>query len=101
MREHPDARDELREAAHWYDDREPGLGDDFYDAVDDAIDRIQRWPESAPEFPAWEGTPVVRSMPVVAFPYRVLYYLTNSTAVILAYTHERRGPGYWQSRLER
>ena len=39
-REHPEARDELREAAYWYDDREPGLGDDFYDAIDEAIARV-------------------------------------------------------------
>lgn len=28
-REHPEARDELGEAAYWYDDKEPGLGEDF------------------------------------------------------------------------
>ena len=99
-REHPDARDELREAASWYDDREPGLGSHFYDAVDEAITRIQEWPDSAPAFPGWEGTHVVRSMPVAAFPYRVLYFVTESTAVILAYAHERRRPGHWQDRFD-
>lgn len=98
-REHPEARDELREAAYWYDDREPDLGDQFYDAVDEAIGRIREWPEFAPEFLGWEGTHVVRSMPVVPFPYRVLYYVTDSTAVTLVYAHVRRRPGYWKDRL--
>ena len=39
-REHPEAREELREAAFWYDDREPGLAEDFYDAIDETIARI-------------------------------------------------------------
>lgn len=41
-REHPEARDELRKAAYWYDDRESGLGEDFYDAIDETIARILR-----------------------------------------------------------
>lgn len=99
-REHPEARAELREAAHWYDDREPGLGDDLYDAIDEAISRIDHWPRSAPVFPGWVDTPIVRSMAVDVFPYRVLYFVTESSFTILAYAHQRREPGYWQHRLE-
>nr|WP_281177584.1 hypothetical protein [Kribbia dieselivorans] len=43
----------------------------------------------------------MRSMAVGVFPYRLLYYLTESDFVILAYAHERRKPGYWQHRLDR
>lgn len=98
-REHPEASEELREAAYWYDDREPGLGDDFIDAIDDAIARIHHWQRSAPVFPGWLDTPTVRSMMVAAFPYRVFYYLTDTGFVILAYAHNRRNPRYWQHRL--
>ena len=100
-REHPEARDELREAAFWYDDRESGLGEDFYDAIDEAIARISGWPRSAPAFPGWVDTPTVRSMAVAVFPYRVLYYVTDTSFVILAYAHNRRKPRYWQHRLDR
>ncbi|NLO72468.1 MAG: type II toxin-antitoxin system RelE/ParE family toxin [Porphyromonadaceae bacterium] len=99
-REHPEARAELREAALWYEDREPGLGEDFYNAVDEAIARISNWPHSAPVFPRWAGTPTVRSMAVSAFPYRVLYLVAQDRFVILAYAHERRKPGYWHHRIE-
>ena len=99
-REHPEAREELREAAYWYDDREPGLGGDLYDAIDEAIARIGRWPRSAPVFPGWVGAPIVRSMAVDVFPYRVLYYLSDTSFTILAHAHERREPGYWQHRLD-
>lgn len=99
QREHPEAREELRAAAHWYDDEQPGLGADFYDAVDGALRHILEWPDSAPVLPGWEDTLEVRSMHVGSFPYRVLYYLTETSIVILAYAHEHRKPGYWRRRL--
>lgn len=99
-REHPEARDELRDAANWYESEPPGLGEDFYDAIDETLRHIVDWPHSAPVFPGWTDTPVVRSMPVQLFPYRVLYYVTDTSAVILAYAHYRRAPGYWQDRLD-
>lgn len=53
-------------------DREPGLGDEFYDAIDNAITRIQEWPRAARVFPGWEDIPTVRTMAVAVFPYRVV-----------------------------
>lgn len=100
-REHPEARDELQDAANWYDDEQPGLGDDFYDAIDEALQSILDWPLSAPVFPGWDDTPEVRTMAVHVFPYRVMYYVTDTSIVVLAYAHHRRKPGYWQHRLGR
>lgn len=98
--EHPEAREELRDAAFWYEDREPGLGEKFYDAIDEATSRIIDWPRSAPVFPGWVDTPTVRTMAVPVFPYRVLYYLTDTSFVILAYAHNRRKPRYWEHRFD-
>jgi hypothetical protein len=36
---HPEARAELRSAALWYDERRPGLGDEFIVEVSAALDR--------------------------------------------------------------
>ena len=52
-------------------------------------------------FPGWDEEPVVRSKRVRVFPYRVLYYLTDTSVVIVAYAHTRRKPRYWQHRLDR
>lgn len=98
-REHPEAREELRQAAYWYEDQKPGLGEDFYGAIDKAITRIDHWPRSAPVFPSWVGLPEVRSMSVDIFPYRVLYYATDASFTVLAYAHQRRAPDYWRHRL--
>lgn len=43
----------------------------------------------------------VRSARVGVFPYRIVYYVTDTSIVILAYAHQRRQPDYWQHRLER
>ncbi len=61
--------------------------------------RVFGWPLSAPAYPGWEGTPLVRSMRVRDFPYRVMYYVTDTTIVVLAYVHNRRMPGYWRHRI--
>lgn len=99
-REHPGARAELREAAFWYDDQQLYLGGDFYDAIDVTIQRVLDHPQAAPVFPGWDELPVVRSASVSVFPYHVIYYLTDTSVVILAYAHNRRKPGYWQHRLD-
>lgn len=99
-REHPVAREELRSAALWYDDQHAGLGKDFLDAIDEAIERLLDRPHSAPIVAGWEDEPQVRSMRVRVFPYRVLYYITDTAVVIVAYAHQRRRPGYWHHRVE-
>lgn len=58
------------------------------------------WPEAARVFPGWNELPVVRSASVRVFPYRVLYYLTDTEVVIVAYAHNRRKPKYWEHRLD-
>lgn len=98
-REHPEARNELREAAKWYDDEVRGLGDDFITAIDEALRHIVEWPLAAPAFPGWDETPPIRHAQVRAFPYRVVYYVSDTSIVIVAYAHQRREPGYWQHRL--
>lgn len=99
-REHPEARAELREAAFWYDDQQLYLGDDFHDAIEVTIQRVLDWPQAAPVFPGWCELPVVRSASVNVFPYRVIYYRTDTSVVIVAYAHSRRKPGYWLHRLD-
>ena len=98
-RAHPLADAELIETARWYEGEEFGLGDDFLDAADNAVQTILGWPHIAPVFPGWNREPVVRSQKIKRFPYRVLYYLAGNELVVVAYAHTRRKPGYWQDRM--
>lgn len=97
--EHPAAFAELRDAADWYEDQEPGLGEDFLDAVDSAVRQAAQWPGSAPKMRNWDRDPEIRSMRVQVFPYRVLYCATETSLIVLAYAHIRRRPGYWHPRI--
>ena len=45
---HPDAQQELIDAAIWYDERCEGLGDSFIDAVSDQVRNICNMPERFP-----------------------------------------------------
>jgi hypothetical protein len=38
---HSEANEELVGAARWYEERQPGLGDDFLDEVEHALRRIE------------------------------------------------------------
>ncbi len=98
---HPEAAEELLEAARWYEAEQQHLGDDFMAEVEDAVLGVLDWPRAAPVFPGRDEEPVVRSKRVRVFPYRVLYYLTDTSVVIVAYAHTRRKPRYWQHRLDR
>ena len=44
FRPEPEASAELEDAAVWYDSQRPGLGLEFVQAVDAALDRIAQWP---------------------------------------------------------
>ena len=97
---HPEAASELLEAAKWYQAEQHGLGDDFMAEIEETVLEMLGWPHAAPAFPGWVGEPIVRTKRVRVFPYRVVYYMTDTSIVIVAYAHTRRKPGYWEHRLD-
>jgi galactose-1-phosphate uridylyltransferase len=42
---HPEAEQELEAAALWYEERQPGLGDDFLEEFEHTLRRIEAEPE--------------------------------------------------------
>jgi plasmid stabilization system protein ParE len=71
---HPEARAELRSAALWYEERRPGLGDEFISEISASLDRVRDTPES---YPVWPGTPAVdpliRKATAQRFPYLIAF----------------------------
>lgn len=98
QREHPEARAELRAGAHWYDD--PATGQELLDATLKARQSIAQMPDAWPPAFGLDREPIVRRKGVTGFPYAVVYYVTSSEIVILAYAHEKRRPGYWKHRVD-
>ena len=87
------AEAELQDAAAWYDERSPGLGNRFVRAVrtriGDIADAPQRWPLAA-------GT---RRVLLGRFPYVLVYREVSEHEIeIVAVAHLHRRPGYWSPR---
>ena len=69
------------------------MGDAFLDAAERAFKQIQAFPESSPISLA-----PVRTKIVTAFPFSVIYWVTDDVIIVLAIAHHRRRPGYWRDR---
>ena len=88
------AEDEMTEAALFYESRSDGLGNDFLDDVQRAIDRSSEYP--------YFGEPVdpgLRRTLLHRFPFSLIYAVEREGIVIIALAHHGRAPGYWRSRV--
>ena len=90
---------EYREAGRWYESRRPGLGFEFFDAVDATLRQISDFPRSGQPVPRIPSDLPVRRLAVKRFPYHVVYLEMPDALRILSIAHDRRRPGYWKSRL--
>lgn len=59
---------EYRAAGRWYEERRAGLGVEFFDAVDAALDQIVRLPRAGARVPRVPVDLPVRRAPVNVFP---------------------------------
>ena len=91
---HPDADAEMTEAAQYYEERTPGLGLTFLDAVETAVGKVLLEPE-----PYGKVGPEIRQKLLDRFPYSLLYAVDGDRVRIVAIAHHKRRPGYWRSRL--
>ena len=92
------ARNELRSVVAWYEEKQAGLGGEFFAEVERTVDLIERHPglgASVPRVPAERGT---RRLPLRRFPYTVVYREVETEIQIVAFAHNSRKPGYWSSR---
>jgi plasmid stabilization system protein ParE len=89
----PQADQEVQSARQWYEDQRPGLGIQFANAIDEAVERISSNPLA---FPAVYGD--TRRAVVRRFPYGVYFRLLADAIVVTAVIHGRRHPRRWQTR---
>ncbi len=90
---HPQAETEFHEAITYYEDREPGLGEDFAVEVYSAIENVLAYPQA---WPVLEED--VRRCLVTRFPYGVLYSIEPDGIYVLAVMHLHRNPESWKKR---
>lgn len=90
---HPEADEELVAAALWYEERQPGLGDDFLDEFEHALRRIEAEPERWPKIRGDN-----RKLNLRRFPYALVYSVGPDAIHLKAVMHLHRRPGYWRHR---
>ena len=66
------AQADLRDALNWYEDKQPGLGQEFLEAIDAKLKRIESNPL---QFPILRGQ--TRRAIVTRFPYGTFYVLSD------------------------
>ncbi|TAJ76534.1 MAG: type II toxin-antitoxin system RelE/ParE family toxin [Gallionellaceae bacterium] len=91
----PEADEELREAARYYESEAAGVGLSFIAAVHKAVDEIAELPLAAQVQRAGIRKKVLRH-----FAYNLFYALESDIIVIVAVAHQRKRPNYWRSRLK-
>jgi plasmid stabilization system protein ParE len=91
---HQEAQEEMIGAAQWYERQQPGVGQEFLDEIDSAIERISDSPEA---FGFFHGR--IQYLRVHRFPYAILFYRNVDAILIIAVMHLHRKPGYWEERL--
>jgi plasmid stabilization system protein ParE len=101
FRPEPEASAELEDAAVWYESQWSGLGLEFVEAVDAALQQVARWPQIGRRVPGVPNDVPARRFPVNRFPYYIAYLEWNDVIRLLAFAHDSRKPGYWFSRINR
>ena len=89
----PLAREELNEAAAFYEAWVPGLGVVFLDDLEHAIERVRENPRIGAQVERGFRLSFLRR-----FPFSIVYVLRDREIVIAAVAHQRRRPGYWRGR---
>ena len=94
IRRLPELEDDLLKAARWYDQRETGLGDEFLDEVEAAIETLEcNALNHSVRFAD------VRRAPVMRFTFYGIYYLVRDGEVwVLSVFHGRRHPRWLRQR---
>jgi len=90
---HELAESELNEAAEYYAQARPGLGEAFLAEVQGAVNALAATPAAGQ---AVEGD--VRWWLVRRFPYSVFHRVRADHIRILAIGHQKRRPFYWRGR---
>jgi toxin ParE1/3/4 len=97
LRIHRLAEDELADAASWYEARQSGLGIDFLDLIDKAVDAITTGALPTSPVPGVRAKDVRRIL-LPRYPYSIVLYERETEIFIIAFAHNSRRPGYWRAR---
>ena len=90
----PEAQQDVDGAYSWYEDRRPGLGEEFLGCLDACIQTISRMPELYAKVHEEYRRALVRR-----FPYAIFYEYTGGKVIVYSIFHTSRDPKKWRNRL--
>ncbi|MBE9049802.1 type II toxin-antitoxin system RelE/ParE family toxin [Nostocales cyanobacterium LEGE 11386] len=90
----PEAEQDTVQAYTWYENQEPGLGEEFLRCVDACLHFVRRNPTMYPVVYESYRRAVVRR-----FPYVVFYEYFDYTLIVYSVFHCSQNPQKWRSRL--
>lgn len=91
---HPEAENDLREAAQFYRERGGNpLSQALLAEFEHAVNLLMRHPDLGA---LWRFG--VRRLVMQRFPYHLVYTVVGEELCVLAFAHQRRRPGYWRER---
>lgn len=92
----PDALADIEQAADWYDSEEPGVGEEFIQAVREMIHSLAKDPEvHRIRDRRWN----VRWCYPPRFPYRIVYRVHERHVTVVAVIHASRHDREWKGRV--
>jgi len=94
----PETGDDVREAAAWYDERQPGLGDQFVEEILRVYDSLAINPYlNSRRHPRKH----IRWRFSDRFPYRVIYEIIEAENIVIVagVIHAARHDQHWKKRL--
>lgn len=88
-----EAAEDVESARAWYEEQRAGLGIDFVESLEKAIELIVQFPTAFPQIAA-----TYRRALLHRFPYALYYRLDGDVVEVLACLHNARAPEAWRSR---
>jgi len=89
----PQAKGDLDEAFHWYEERQPGLGRSFRASVESILSSIREHPSMYPRVDS-----SIRRASTDRFPFGIFYQIDGDTIRVIAILHNARNPERWKRR---
>lgn len=99
LRIHAAAAEEAAEAAAWYERERPGLGREFENAINAALDLLEQDLVPLTTMPGAVGKRGVKRLVLRRFPYAIIVREATNTIFVIAFAHHARRPGYWRERM--
>lgn len=93
------AAEEAIEAADWYERERAGLGAEFGQAINTALDLLEDEIVSLANMPGEAGKRDAKRLVLKRFPYDIVVREFPDEIIVVAIAHHSRRPGYWRTRL--